>query len=251
MADSALVLFSGGQDSTTCLAWALSRFDRVETIGFRYGQRHEIELECRQPVRAAVAGLYPTWAGKLGKDHLIDLDVLGRISVSALTADLPFGRRADGLPATFVPGRNLVFLTFAAIVAHQRSLGRVVSGVCETDFSGYPDCRDNTVKALQVAINLGMEAQLVLETPLMWIDKAETWRLAEKLGGHALVHLIIEHTHTCYVGDRTVRHAWGFGCGKCDACRLRESGWARYRGAAGCPSHAGENRGSETAQAHQ
>lgn len=231
MADSALVLFSGGQDSTTCLAWALSHFDHVETIGFRYGQRHEIELECRQPILGDLAGLCPTWADKLGKDHLIDLDVLGQISVSALTADLPFGKRADGLPATFVPGRNLVFLTFAAIVAYQRGLGRVVSGVCETDFSGYPDCRDNTVKALQVAINLGMEARLVLETPLMWIDKAETWRLAEKLGGRPLVDLIIERTHTCYVGDRTVRHEWGFGCGKCDACRLRENGWARYRGA--------------------
>ncbi len=229
MADGALVLFSGGQDSTTCLAWALSRFDHVETIGFRYGQRHEIELECRLPILRALAEVSPIWAGRLGKDHLIDLDVLGQVSVSALTADLPFGKRADGLPSTFVPGRNLVFLTFAAIVAHQRGLARVVSGVCETDFSGYPDCRDNTVKALQVAVNLGMEARLVLETPLMWIDKAETWSLAEKLGGGALVDLIVERTHTCYVGDRTVRHEWGFGCGKCDACRLRENGWARYR----------------------
>jgi 7-cyano-7-deazaguanine synthase len=228
VADSALVLFSGGQDSTTCLAWALSRFDHVETIGFRYGQRHEIELECRQPIRTALAEPCPTWARKLGKDHLIDLNVLGQVSASALTADLPFGKRADGLPATFVPGRNLVFMTFAAIVAHQRGLGRVVCGVCETDFSGYPDCRDNTVKALQVAINLGMEARVVLETPLMWIDKAETWRLAEKLGGGALVDLIIERTHTCYLGDRTVRHEWGFGCAKCDACRLRANGWARY-----------------------
>jgi 7-cyano-7-deazaguanine synthase len=232
VADSALVLFSGGQDSTTCLAWALSQFNHVETIGFRYGQRHEIELECREPIRRALAGLCPAWAQELGKDHLIDLDVLGQVSVSALTADLPFGKRPDGLPATFVPGRNLMFLTFAAIVAHQRGLGRVVCGVCETDFSGYPDCRDDTVKALQVAINLGMEARLVFETPLMWIDKAETWRLAEKLGGPALVDLIIERTHTCYVGDRAVRHEWGFGCGKCDACRLRENGWARYRGAA-------------------
>jgi 7-cyano-7-deazaguanine synthase len=231
VADGALVLFSGGQDSTTCLAWALSRFDHVETIGFDYGQRHEIELECRQPIRRALAELCSTWARKLGKDHLIDLNVLGRVSVSALTADRPFGKRADDLPATFVPGRNLVFMTFAAIVGHQRDLGRVVSGVCETDFSGYPDCRDNTVKALQVAINLGMEARLVLETPLMWIDKAETWRLAEELGGHALVDLIIERTHTCYLGDRTVHHEWGFGCGKCDACRLRANGWARYRDA--------------------
>jgi 7-cyano-7-deazaguanine synthase len=231
VADSAIVLFSGGQDSTTCLAWALSRLDHVETIGFRYGQRHEIEMECRLPILRALAELCPAWAGKLGKDHVVDLDVLGQVSASALTADLPFGKRTDGLPATFVPGRNLVFLTFAAIVAHQRGLGRVVSGVCETDFSGYPDCRDNTVKALQVAINLGMEARLVLETPLMWIDKAETWRLAETLGGEALVDLIVERTHTCYAGERTVRHEWGFGCGKCDACRLRKNGWARYRGA--------------------
>ena len=231
VADCALVLFSGGQDSTTCLAWALSRFDHVETIGFRYGQRHEIELECRQPIRRALGELCSTWARKLGRDHLIDLNVLGQVSESALTADLPFGKRADGLPATFVPGRNLVFMTFAAIVAHQRGLRRVVCGVCETDFSGYPDCRDNTVKALQVAINLGMEARVVLETPLMWIDKAETWRLAEQLGGRALVDLIIERTHTCYLGDRTVRHEWGFGCGNCDACRLRANGWARYRDA--------------------
>jgi 7-cyano-7-deazaguanine synthase len=229
VADSALVLFSGGQDSTTCLAWALSRFDHVETIGFRYGQRHEVELECREPIRGALAELGSMWARKLGKDHLIDLSVLGQVSISALTADRPFGKRADGLPATFVPGRNLVFLTFAAIVAHQRGLGRVVCGVCETDFSGYPDCRDNTVKALQVAINLGMEARVILETPLMWIDKAETWRLAEQLGGRALVDLIIEFTHTCYLGARSVRHEWGLGCGNCDACRLRANGWAQYR----------------------
>ena len=227
---SALVLFSGGQDSTTCLAWALSRYQRVETIGFGYGQRHAVEMEVREPVRRGLAGLSPAWAARLGPDHVVPLDVLGRVSVSALTADLPMATRADGLPSTFVPGRNLVFLTFAAIVAFQRGLKRVVTGVCETDFSGYPDCRDDTVKALQVALNLGMEARLVLETPLMWIDKAETWRMAHDLGGTPLVDLVVRDTHTCYLGDRTKRHDWGAGCGTCDACRLRAAGWAKWRG---------------------
>jgi 7-cyano-7-deazaguanine synthase len=228
---SALVLFSGGQDSTTCLAWALSRYERVETIGFAYGQRHAIEMEVREPVRRRIAELNADWARKLGSDRVVSLDVLGQVSVSALTADLPLATRPDGLPSTFVPGRNLVFLTFAAIVAYQRGLKHVVAGVCETDFSGYPDCRDDTVKALQVAINLGMEARLVLETPLMWIDKAETWRMAEQLGGPKLVDLIVEETHTCYLGDREHRHAWGVGCGSCDACRLRANGWSRFRSA--------------------
>jgi 7-cyano-7-deazaguanine synthase len=227
-ASSALVLFSGGQDSTTCLAWALSRYERVETLGFTYGQRHAIEMDMRDPLRRRIIELFPEWGRRLGPDRIVPLDVLGALSTSALTTDLPFGTRPDGLPSTFVPGRNLVFLTFAAIVAHQRNLKRVVTGVCETDFSGYPDCRDDTIKALQVAINLGMEARLVLETPLMWIDKAETWRLAEELGGRALVELIIEDTHSCYLGDRTLRHAWGMGCGTCDACRLRANGWLRY-----------------------
>jgi 7-cyano-7-deazaguanine synthase len=226
---SALVLFSGGQDSTTCLAWALSRYERVETVGFAYGQRHAVEMEVREPVRGGLADLSADWARRLGPDRVIPLDVLGSVSTSALTADLPLGTRPDGLPSTFVPGRNLVFLTFAAIVAYQRGLKHVVAGVCETDFSGYPDCRDDTVKALQVAINLGMEARLVLETPLMWIDKAATWRLAESLGGRPLVDLIVEQTHTCYLGDRTHRHDWGLGCGECDACRLRANGWKSWR----------------------
>ncbi|TXG96738.1 MAG: 7-cyano-7-deazaguanine synthase QueC [Nevskiaceae bacterium] len=230
MTQSAIVLFSGGQDSTTCLAWALSRYDNVETIGFDYGQRHAIEMDCREAVRSAIAAMDKDWEAKLGRDHVVDLSVLGQLSTSALTADLPLSKRLDGLPATFVPGRNLVFLTFAAIVAHQRGLKHVVVGVCETDFSGYPDCRDDTVKALQVAINLGMEARLVLDTPLMWIDKAATWRLAEELGGRALVDLIVEKTHTCYLGDRIDRHDWGYGCGKCDACGLRRAGWQRYMG---------------------
>lgn len=232
MAESALVLFSGGQDSTTCLAWALSRYDHVETLGFTYGQRHRVEMECREPVRAGLGAIFSAWKAKLGRDHLIDLGVLGQVGVSALTADLPFDTRPDGLPATFVPGRNLLFLTFAAIVAHQRKIKYLVTGVCETDYSGYPDCRDDTVKALQVAINLGMEARLVIETPLMWIDKAATWELARTLGGRALVDLIVEKTHTCYEGDRSHRHEWGFGCGSCDACRLRSEGWRRYTASA-------------------
>ena len=232
MLESALVLFSGGQDSTTCLAWALSRYGHVETIGFTYGQRHLVEMECRAPVRAGLEAIVPEWKAKLGRDHLIDLSVLGQVGVSALTADLPFDTRPDGLPATLVPGRNLLFLTFAAVVAHQRKIKYLVTGVCETDYSGYPDCRDDTVKALQVAINLGMEARLAIETPLMWIDKAATWELANKLGGRALVDLIIDETHSCYQGDRSHRHEWGFGCGSCDACRLRSEGWRRYTASA-------------------
>jgi 7-cyano-7-deazaguanine synthase len=232
MAENALVLFSGGQDSTTCLAWALSRYDHVETVGFTYGQRHGIEMECRGPVRAALEAISPEWKAKLGRDHLIDLGVIAQVSLSALTADLPFDTRADGLPSTFVPGRNLLFLTFAAVVAHQRKIKFLVTGVCETDYSGYPDCRDDTMKALQAAINLGMESRLVIETPLMWIDKAATWELARQLGGRALVDLIVEKTHSCYQGDRSHRHEWGFGCGACDACRLRSEGWRRYTASA-------------------
>lgn len=227
---SALVLFSGGQDSTTCLAWAIRRYRRVETVGFHYGQRHAVEMEVREGIRERMLRLFPDLRARLGPDRTLALDVIGSVSTSALTADLPLERRPDGLPSTFVPGRNLLFLTFAAVIAHQRGLKRIVAGMCETDFSGYPDCRDDTIKALQVAINLGMDARLTIETPLMWIDKAGTWKLAEDLGGSALVDLIIEETHTCYLGNRAVRHAWGFGCGECDACRLRANGWDRYRG---------------------
>jgi len=225
---SALVVFSGGQDSTTCLAWALDRFERVETIGFSYGQRHAIELHVRTPIRDRMAEQFPAWGSKLGADRVIDLSVLGQISVSALTRDMPIGVRDDGLPSTFVPGRNLVFLTFAAITAFQRGLKHVVTGVCETDYSGYPDCRDDAIKALQTSLNLGMASRLVLDTPLMWIDKPKTWRLAHELGGPALVEIIRTESHSCYLGDRDHAHDWGFGCGSCPACELRAAGWRGY-----------------------
>jgi len=226
--DAALVLFSGGQDSTTCLAWALARFARVETIGFDYGQRHAVELACRPHLLRALAG-FPAWAGRLDDDHMIDLSVLGAISDTALTRDVEIEMRDKRLPNTFVPGRNILFLTFAACVAYRRGLKHIVGGMCETDYSGYPDCRDDTVKALQAAINLGMETRFVLHTPLMWIDKAGTWALADRLGGAPLVDLIVEHTHSCYEGDRTHRHAWGYGCGVCPACKLRAAGHAQFR----------------------
>ncbi|MFS8036224.1 7-cyano-7-deazaguanine synthase QueC [Xanthobacter sp. AM11] len=225
----ALVLFSGGQDSATCLAYALERFGRVETLGFHYGQRHAVELDRRPVLREAFARLDPAWAARLGDDHLLQMPVLGQISDTALTREVAVEMAADGLPNTFVPGRNLVFLTFAAALAYRRGLRHIVGGMCETDFSGYPDCRDDTIKAMQVALNLGMERRFVLHTPLMWIDKAQTWRLAEQLGGPALVDLIVEETHTCYLGERGLRHDWGYGCGQCPACRLRADGFARYR----------------------
>jgi 7-cyano-7-deazaguanine synthase len=225
----ALVLFSGGQDSTACLAWALDRYAHVETIGFDYGQRHVVELECRLAVRAQMHAQFPQWAGKLGDDHLLDLSLLGQVSDTALTDARRIEMKANGLPNTFVPGRNLLFFTFAATIAYRRGLSVLVGGMCETDFSGYPDCRDNTLKALQVALNLGMDTQLTLETPLMWLDKAQTWALSAQLGGEALNALIVEHTHTCYLGDRTHRHDWGYGCGHCPACALRARGYKAWR----------------------
>jgi len=228
-ASGALVLFSGGQDSTTCLAWALDRFERVESLGFDYNQRHRIELDCRKGVRAGLAALNPRWAARLGDDHTINLGVLGEISDTALTRDMVIEAGVGGLPTTFVPGRNLIFLTFAAAVAYRRGLRHIVGGMCETDYSGYPDCRDDTMKAMQLALNLGMERRFVVETPLMWIDKAATWRLAEALGGTTLVDLICAETHSCYQGDRVNRHDWGFGSGTCPACRLRAEGYRRYR----------------------
>lgn len=226
--DAALVLFSGGQDSATCLAWALDRFARVETLGFDYGQRHRVELDCRHAFRAAIPAIDPGWAARLGPDHTLSLDALGEVSDTALTRESEIAMGTDGLPTTFVPGRNLVFLTFAAALAYRRGIRRIVAGVCETDYSDYPDCRDDTIKALQVALNLGMERRFVLETPLMWLSKGATWRLAESLGGAALVAAVVEHTHSCYLGDRSHRHPWGFGCGTCPACDLRAKGWAAY-----------------------
>jgi 7-cyano-7-deazaguanine synthase len=225
---SALVLFSGGQDSAVCLAWALARFDRVETIGFDYGQRHRVELEVRQTFLARLAASYEPAVTRLGRDHLLDLSVLGAISDTAMTQETEIAFNASGLPNTFVPGRNLLFLTFAAAVAYRRGIKHLVTGVCETDYSGYPDCRDDTIKALQVAVNLGTESRFVIDTPLMWIDKAATWAMAEDLGGAPLVDLIAEDTHTCYLGDRTKRHPWGYGCGTCPACDLRSAGYANW-----------------------
>ena len=230
MSDSrtALVLFSGGQDSTACLAWALERYAQVETVGFDYGQRHRIELECRLTVRQQITEHFPRWAARLGPDHLLDLALLGRLSDSALTAERAIELAANGLPNTFVPGRNLLFLAFAATLAYRRSASVLVGGMCETDYSGYPDCRDNSLKAMQVALSLGLDAPMVVETPLMWLNKAQTWALSDALGGPALTELIVEHTHTCYLGQRGLRHAWGHGCGTCPACLLRAAGHSAW-----------------------
>ena len=228
MHKTALVLFSGGQDSTTCLALALSKYERVETVAFDYRQRHSVELEARLNVLAQIKLQFPHWAHKLGEDHLLDLAVLGQVSETSLTRDMAFQMEEGGLPNTFVPGRNLLFLTLAAALAYRRGLEVIVTGVCETDYSGYPDCRDDSMKAMQLALSLGMDKRFLIETPLMWIDKAETWRLAQQLGGQPLVDLIVEHTHTCYLGDRTHRQAWGYGCGQCPACDLRAKGFERF-----------------------
>jgi 7-cyano-7-deazaguanine synthase len=228
---SALVLFSGGQDSATCLAWALEKYSRVETIGFNYGQRHAIELQCRDQFATGLKDAFSQWSDRLGEDHMLDLSLLGQISDTALTQEKAIEFQSSGLPNTFVPGRNLLFLTFAATIAYRRNLKVIVAGMCETDYSGYPDCRDDTIKALQVAISLGLDTRIVLETPLMWIDKAATWSLAENLGGQKLIDLIREETHTCYMGDRTHRHAWGYGCSTCPSCELRRVGYEKFMGA--------------------
>ena len=230
LSEKALVLFSGGQDSTTCLAWALDRFAEVETVGFDYGQRHRVEMSCREPVREAVRALNPAWAKKLGEDHVVDLSVLGAISESSLTRETEIAMTESGLPNSFVPGRNLAFLTFAAMVGYRRGARHIVGGMCETDFSGYPDCRHEFVQSMEQTLNVGMAHNFVLHTPLMWIDKAETWALAQSLGGEALVRLIIEETHTCYHGDREHRHDWGYGCGNCPSCALRAQGYWRFIG---------------------
>jgi 7-cyano-7-deazaguanine synthase len=226
--NGALVLFSGGQDSTVCLAWALDRFQRVETIGFNYGQRHAIELDCRERIRERLCQTSALCAERLAVDHLVCLDALQEISDTALTRNTEITMAENGLPSTFVPGRNLVFFVLAAAVAYRRGLRHLVGGMCETDYSGYPDCRDDTIKAMQLTLNLGMERRFVLHTPLMWIDKAATWALAHELGGVPLVELIRDETHTCYLGDRGAQHDWGYGCGACPACELRAAGYARY-----------------------
>ena len=224
----ALVLFSGGQDSTACLAHALDHYAHVETIGFDYGQRHGVELESRLHVRSQLHEQFPRWARRLGDDHLLDLSLLGQITDTALTSEREIEMNAGGLPNTFVPGRNLLFFMFAATVADRRGLSVLVGGMCETDFSGYPDCRDNTLKALQIAISLGLDSPMTIDTPLMWLDKAETWALTERLGGEPLIELVVEHTHSCYLGDREHRHAWGYGCGLCPSCDLRRKGYETW-----------------------
>jgi 7-cyano-7-deazaguanine synthase len=229
--ESALVLFSGGQDSTVCLAWALARFAHVETVGFDYGQRHRVELEARQHVRAGMMGLWPAWQSRLGEDHMIRLDALAELSDTALTRAVAIEIGESGLPTTFVPGRNLVFFTFAGALAYRRGLRHLVAGMCETDYSGYPDCRDDTIKAMQLVLNLGMERRFVIHTPLMWIDKAATFALAHEIGSDRFVDLLVEHTHTCYLGDRSHRHDWGYGCGECPACRLRADGFVEWQAA--------------------
>ncbi|CAK0747549.1 7-cyano-7-deazaguanine synthase [uncultured Gammaproteobacteria bacterium] len=224
----ALVLLSGGQDSATCLAWALDRFATVETIGFDYGQRHAVELDCRVSLRQGIPALRNSWNARIGSDHTVDLRSLAALGATAMTEAVEIRMTEQGLPNTFVPGRNLLFFTYAAAVAYRRGLRHLVGGMCETDYSGYPDCRDDTLKALQVTLNLGMDRRFILHTPLMWINKAETWSLAEALGGRELVELIRDHSHSCYLGDRSRHHDWGLGCGGCPACELRRRGWEGY-----------------------
>lgn len=228
-AGTALVLFSGGQDSAVTLAWALTHHSHVETIGFDYGQRHVIELETRGTLLAKLRDLFPAWADKLGADHRLALPALADISETALTRGVAIEIEAGGLPNTFVPGRNLLFFTYAAALAWRRGISALAGGMCETDYSGYPDCRNETLQTLAKALSLGMDKPISIETPLMFLDKQATWALAHELGGMALVELIVEDTHTCYLGNRTHRHVWGYGCGTCPACELRASGWERWQ----------------------
>ena len=231
VSDAALVLFSGGQDSTVCLAWALERFARVETVGFDYRQRHAVELEVRPRIRERLPAIAERWRARLGDDHVVRIDALADMSETALTRDMAIEMSASGLPTTFVPGRNLIFLSFAAALAYRRGIRHLVAGMCETDFSGYPDCRDDTVKAMQIALTLGLDRRVTIHTPLMWIDKAATFALAQSIGGEPLIDLLLAETHTCYLGDREHRHDWGFGCGECPACRLRAEGFAKWKAA--------------------
>jgi 7-cyano-7-deazaguanine synthase len=226
--DTAVVLFSGGQDSTVCLAWALERFARVETVGFDYGQRHRIELDMRPRLRERMVAIKPEWQARLGEDHIVKLDALAAMSDSALTRETVIEMADNGLPTTFVPGRNLIFFCFAGALAYRRGARRIVAGMCETDYSGYPDCRDVTVKAMQHTLGLGMDRSIAIDTPLMWIDKAATFGMAEDIGGQALLDLVVEDTHSCYLGDRTQRHDWGYGCGACPACDLRAAGYKKF-----------------------
>ncbi len=226
-----MVLFSGGQDSTVCLGSALDRYGRVETVGFDYGQRHGVELGCRERVRHAIARSFPDWGARLGPDHVIDISSFGAIGETALTSGAEIEMLASGLPSTFVPGRNLLFFVYAAALGYRRGLFTLVGGMCETDFSGYPDCRDATLRALEQAIRLSTEIPFTIETPLMWLTKAQTWTLAERLGGEAFVDLIVEETHTCYRGERGQRHPWGYGCGTCPACELRAKGFDAWQAA--------------------
>jgi 7-cyano-7-deazaguanine synthase len=229
---AALVLFSGGQDSTVCLAHALDRYSRIETVGFDYGQRHSVELQCRERVREEVTRRFPQWAERLGPDHRLDVSSFGAIGDTSLTSDAEITMLTSGLPSTFVPGRNLMFFVYAAALGYRRGLHVLVGGMCETDYSGYPDCRDATLRALQDAIRRGTEVDFTIETPLMWLSKAETWGLAEQLGGQTLIDLILEETHTCYKGMRGTRHDWGYGCGACPACELRARGFIEWRASA-------------------
>ena len=228
ISDTALVLFSGGQDSAVCLVWALERFGRVETVGFDYGQRHRVELDVRPRIRDKIAALKPAWKERLGEDHVIKLDALGAISDTALTRDAAIEIADNGLPTTFVPGRNLIFLAFAGALAYRRGAGHLVAGMCETDYSGYPDCRDATIRTMQQALALGMDRNIAVCTPLMRIDKAATFALAHALGGDALIGVLVEDTHSCYLGDRSHRNDWGYGCGECPACMLRREGWKKW-----------------------
>lgn len=229
--NQALVLFSGGQDSSIALIWALKRFNTVETVGFDYGQRHAIELGARQSVAREMRSAFPEWAPKLGDDHMISARGLKDIGDTAMTADKDIVMGDDDLPTTFVPGRNLVFLSLAAGLAYRRGIGVLVAGMCETDYSGYPDCRETALLAQMDAIRLGMECDIDLETPLMKLTKAASWRLAEETGGESAVALVNEHSHSCYRGVRAARHDWGYGCGTCPACELRAKGWTEYKAA--------------------
>ncbi|AHA28131.1 7-cyano-7-deazaguanine synthase QueC [Candidatus Liberibacter americanus] len=225
---SALLLFSGGQDSSTCLAWALNKFDSVKTIGFDYGQRNKIELKCRINILKKIIKLIPEWQESLGEDFILPLTTIGEISNSSLTKNIEMKIKNNGLPNTFVPGRNIIFLVFAAALAYRLGIKNIIAGMCETDYSGYPDCRDNTIKAVETALNLGMENNFILHTPLMWLKKYQTWQMIQDIGGKKLVDLIIEESHTCYLGIRDKRHEWGYGCDSCQACNLRKKGWIKY-----------------------